>query len=389
MATMLSEMKALESPRKSRFSHQFCDDAATLVAGLTSEAIALSGKDPKASSNIISSLGNFLSDLFSLMDRGFVLSLVRTTCCSLWDSSVHIPDAVSVLALKLDLVRTVCSHEHYVPLNLPFGTGYTSGSAPVSPSPSTGSSGSLISTLVPGERVRFTELSQEFRQQHFLVGLVLSDLASTLEIPSPLLQNKAINTLRYLMGSHDIDPRYAEPAAKARVAALYLPLLNILMDALPQLYHWDSKNKSVYPEDTNSITQSVALAIAGGASFESSNQCRVSLSSDATRHLLMCALWVLKGLEKSALTQWCSELTPRRVLDLLQVLNIATAAFEYKGKKAIKRLQPQAATTSDIRSRLEDVILGQGSARSEMMMRRKERITGDKLRWRKDQMSYR
>ena len=390
MVVHLSELGTLESMRKMRFSPQFSDDVATLVSALTTEVINRCSKDGKVASNLVSSIGNFLSDLLSIMDRGFVLSLVRATCCSLVDASMHVQDSAALFALKLDLVRTVCSHEHYVALNLPFGTGYTSGSAPASPSPSTGSSGSLISTLVPGERARFSELSQEFRQQHFLVGLVLSDLSNTLEIPNAMLQNKAIGTVRYLMGSHDVDPRYADQSAKSRVAALYLPLLNILMDALPQLYHWDSKDKSVYPDETASITQSVALAIAGGASADvAGSQCRVSLSSDATRHLLMCFLWVLKGLERSALAQWCSELSARRVLSLLQVLNIATAAFEYKGKKALKRLPPQATATSDIRSRLEDVILGQGSARSEMMLRRKERITGDKLRWRKDQMPYR
>lgn len=393
MVVHLTETGSLEAPRKSRFSPQFSDDVATLVAALTSEVTNRCSKDPRTASNLIYSLGNFLSDLLSVMDRGFVLSLIRASCCSLSDASIHVHDSAGLFALKLDLVRTVCSHEHYVALNLPFGTGYTSGSAPASPSPSTGSSGSLISTLVPGERGRFSELSQEFRQQHFLVGLVLSDLSNTLEIPNPMLQNKAIGTVRYLMGSHDIDPRYTEQSAKARVAALYLPILNILIDALPQLYHWDSKDKSVYHEEIASITQSVALAIAGGATTAADHaagtQCRVSLSSEATRHLLMCFLWVLKSLERSALAQWCGELSARRVLSLLQVLNIATAAFEYKGKKALKRLPPQAAATSDIKSRLEDVILGQGSARSEMMLRRKERITGDKLRWRKDQMPYR
>ena len=390
MVVTLSESGALESPRKTRFSPQFCDDVATLAAALTSEVISRCGKDNKVASNLISSLGNFLADLLSLMDRGFVLSLVRASCCSLSDASMHLPDSAALFAMKLDLVRTVCTHEHYVALNLPFGTGYTSGSAPASPSPSTGSAGSFISTLVPGDRARFSELSQEFRQQHFLVGLVLSDLSNTLEIPNAMLQNKAIGTIRYLMGLHDVDPRYLDPTAKARVAALYLPLLNIVMDALPQLYHWDYKDKSVYADEQGSINQYVALAIASGASAEVARaQCRVSLSSEATRHLLMCALWVLKSLEKSALAQWCLELSVRRVLNLLQVLSISNAAFEYKGKKALKRLPPQAAATSDIRSRLEDVILGQGSARSEMMMRRKERAMGDKLRWRKDQMPYR
>ena len=139
------------------------------------------------------------------MDRGFILNLLRQICCSLSDASMQINDSAALFALKIDLVRTVCAHEHFVPLNLPFSTGYTSGSAPASPSPSTGSSGSLISTLVPGDRARFSELSTEFRQQHFLIGLVLMDLSNTLEIPNPMLQNKTIGTIRYLMSCEDIS----------------------------------------------------------------------------------------------------------------------------------------------------------------------------------------
>jgi hypothetical protein len=44
----------------------------------------------------------------------------------------------------------------------------------------------------------------------------------------------------------------------------------------------------------------------------------------------------------------------------------------FQGKTAIKRCtQQNFHKTTDIKSRLEDVILGQGSARNEMMMRRK------------------
>ena len=129
------------------------------------------------------------------------------------------------------------------------------------------------------------------------------------------------------------------PSQPLTVAALYLPLLNIIMDALPQLYHWDSKDKSVYTDKSDSITQKVALTIAGGASVEAAGaQCRVSLSSEATRQLFICALWMLKSLEKTALVQWCSELSSRRILSILQVLNIASAVFKYEGKKALKRL---------------------------------------------------
>lgn len=59
-----------------------------------------------------------------------------------------------------------------------------------------------------------------------------------------MLHNKAVNIVRNLMTSHDSDVRYAEADNKARVAALYLPLLLIVMDMLPQLYSWSNDLKS-------------------------------------------------------------------------------------------------------------------------------------------------
>lgn len=47
---------------------------------------------------------------------------------------------------------------------------------------STTSQSSFISTVIGGNRSAFMMLSNSFRQQHFLVGLVLSDLATALEI---------------------------------------------------------------------------------------------------------------------------------------------------------------------------------------------------------------
>lgn len=38
------------------------------------------------------------------------------------------------------------------------------------------------------------------------------------------------------MTTHDLDSRYSDPEARARVAVLYLPLLGIVMDAIPQLH---------------------------------------------------------------------------------------------------------------------------------------------------------
>lgn len=123
----------------------------------------------------------------------------------------------SLNALRMDFIRIVCSHEHYVILNLPCSTL----SPPASPSPSTSSATSQVlkrdrrhtfaagrhspssrilhlsvltfplclhsqssafSSMVQDQRVAtMFELSVPFRQQHFLSGLLLSELSLILD----------------------------------------------------------------------------------------------------------------------------------------------------------------------------------------------------------------
>ena len=118
------------------------------------------------------------------MDRGYVFALVKSYCKQMSAKISSLPDAAHLIAIKLEFLRIVCSHEHYVALNLPF-TVLTQASGATSPCPSIASSNSHSSYVSSGERsdrVSFAELTHEFRQQHFLVGLVLSDLAFVLEI---------------------------------------------------------------------------------------------------------------------------------------------------------------------------------------------------------------
>lgn len=94
-----------------------------------------------------------------------------------------LPDATILMMLRLDFLRILCSHEHYFALNLPFGTPLTP-SAPCSPSPSVASTNSQMSyasTNTLTDKGIFFDLTTEFRQQHFLAGLVLSDLAAAFD----------------------------------------------------------------------------------------------------------------------------------------------------------------------------------------------------------------
>jgi hypothetical protein len=76
-----------------------------------------------------------------------------------------------------------------------------------------------------------------------VMGLLFFYLQGYLLCRNPGLQNKVVNLVRNLMTCHDCDPRCAEPECRARVAVLYLPLLGITMDALPQLHGYQMETR--------------------------------------------------------------------------------------------------------------------------------------------------
>lgn len=209
------------------------------------------------------------------------------------------------------------------------------------------------------------------------------------------------------MTSHDSDQRYSEPDARARVASIYLPLLGIVMDTIPQLHSYITESHDRLQsigilEDyqgpiggitTTTISPEVAYAISGSRMYtiQETPKNRSPLSSENTRHLLTCFLWVLKNLEKATVFKWTMGLPPHRAHQMLQVLNVCIPCFEYKGRKKepVKRNTQSFRKTPDMKERLEECIRGTGSARNDLINRRKDRNSTEKLRWKKDQMVFR
>ncbi|ERE75831.1 dedicator of cytokinesis protein 6 [Cricetulus griseus] len=248
------------------------------------------------------SLAFFLSDLLSIADRGYIFSLVRA---------------------------------HY-------------------------KQSSTFSSQAPDPKVTsMFELSGPFRQQHFLSGLLLTELALALEPEAEgasVLHKKAISAVHSLLCSHDVDPRYTETTVKAKVAELYLPLLSLARDTLPRLHGFAegsgqrSRLASMLDSDTEgegdiggTINPSVAMAIAGGPLAPGS---RTSISQGPST-----------------------------------------------GKKAFERINSLTFKKSlDMKARLEEAILGTIGARQEMVRRSRERSpfgNQENVRWRKSVTHWR
>uniref|UniRef100_A0A674DSC5 Dedicator of cytokinesis 7 n=1 Tax=Salmo trutta TaxID=8032 RepID=A0A674DSC5_SALTR len=412
----------LESPRKNRFPERFMDDITALVSTIAGDIVSRFQKDLELVERLNTSLAFFLNDLLSVMDRGFVFSLIKTY----WKQ--HLNDNVPAESTFISkaLVETtmidygLCvhdfSHNSTLSCSLLLGITWDSG----------------FSTHAQDQKIaNMFELSVPFREQHYLAGLVLSELAVILDPEAEGmfgLHKKVVSVVHNLLSSHDSDPRYADPEVKARVAMLYLPLIGIVMETLPQLHDFtESHNQWGRPggaqgaaggaggdesgEDGNSmISQTVAMAIAGTSapisrpsSFllnpQASRQ-HGAFSAESSRSLLICLLWVLKNADECVLQKWFSDLSVSQLNRLLDMLYLCVSCFEYKGKKAFERMNSLTFKKSkDMKVKLEEAILGSIGARQEMVRRSRGQLerspsgsafgSQENLRWRKDMTHWR
>ncbi|XP_078525651.1 dedicator of cytokinesis protein 7 isoform X11 [Lissotriton helveticus] len=414
----------LEAPRKTRFPERFMDDITALVSTMASDIVSRFQKDTEMIERLNISLAFFLNDLFSIMDRGFVFTLVKAYYKQVSAKLYLLPNPSTLVSLRLDFLRIVCSHEHYVPLNLPCSLL----TPPSSPSPSVSSATSQssgFSTIIQDQKIaNMFELSLPFRQQHYLAGLVLTELAVILDPEAEGLfglHKKVINMVHNLLSSHDSDPRYSDPEVKARVALLYLPLIGIVMETFPQLYDFTENHNQRgrpgvssddYEADGGSmISQTVAMAIAGTSvpqltrptSFllnSTPSRQHATFSGESSRSLLICLLWVLRNADETVLQKWFTDLSVLRLNRLLDLLYLCVSCFEYKGKKAFERMNSLTFKKSkDMRAKLEEAILGSIGARQEMVRRSRGQLerspsgsafgSQENLRWRKDMTHWR
>ncbi|XP_063056669.1 dedicator of cytokinesis protein 7 isoform X12 [Engraulis encrasicolus] len=423
----------LDSPRKNRFPERFMDDITALVSTIAGDIVSRFQKDLELVERLNMSLAFFLNDLLSVMDRGFVFTLIRTYWKQV-SSKLYALQNPTLESLRLDFLRIVCSHEHYVTLNLPCSLL----TPPASPSPSVSSATSQssgFSTHVQDQKIaNMFELSVPFREQHYLAGLALTELAIILDPDAEGmfgLHKKVISVVHNLLSSHDSDPRYADPEVKARVAMLYLPLIGIVMETLPQLHDFtESHNQWGRPggtggeeaevEGNSLISQTVAMAIAGTSvpqmsrpsSFllnpQQATRQHGSFSAESSRSLLICLLWVLKNADEMVLQKWFTDLSVSQLNRLLDMLYLCVSCFEYKahvlftmqGKKAFERMNSLTFKKSkDMKAKLEEAILGSIGARQEMVRRSRGQLerspsgsafgSQENLRWRKDMTHWR
>ncbi|XP_059143598.1 dedicator of cytokinesis protein 9-like isoform X5 [Physella acuta] len=205
MTLYLIDTDRIKMPRNERFTAECQFRLQNLLHVVTLHIIQKCSDHREETKSANQSLANFVKNCFTLMDRGYVFKLVAK-----YIENFNPGDSKYLQDIKFEFLRIVCSHEHFIPLSLPL--------------------------MRRGMVKNFKDLkhdyclSDEYRQHHYLVGLLLFELRMAMT-EQRLIRRSAITVLRNQLAKHSFDDRYASGSQQGRIAALYLPLIGVLLDS--------------------------------------------------------------------------------------------------------------------------------------------------------------
>ena len=156
------------------------------------------------------SLALFIKKSMNVLNRKFLFCLVNK-----YLEYFHLCDK-QLFEIKFDFIRIICNHEHYIAFSLPVRKP--------------------ISNINEFANIKYEfNLSDQYRQFHFLSGMLLSQLFIALN-ENKEQRRTAIQVFRNLMLKHSYDLRYNDEKHKqGRIVSLYIPFIDILIENLSRL----------------------------------------------------------------------------------------------------------------------------------------------------------
>nr|CAH7754240.1 unnamed protein product [Callosobruchus chinensis] len=211
MAQFLLTTGRIKMHRHERFSTDYLEKVDHLIQVLIPYVLIKYKEMPLETKEVNKSLAHFLKRCLSLVDRGFVFKLINS-----YMDKFNPGDPRVLQEYKFHFLEIVCNHEHYVSFNLPIQHNKLS-----------------PRNRSPDHSQEFT-LSEEFCKHHFIVGLLLQEIKTSLNEVTHI-RKIALNTLRSLIAKHDLDNRYKNKGQMSRIALLYVPWLSIVLENLNRL----------------------------------------------------------------------------------------------------------------------------------------------------------
>uniref|UniRef100_A0A8C8GWR0 Dedicator of cytokinesis 11 n=1 Tax=Oncorhynchus tshawytscha TaxID=74940 RepID=A0A8C8GWR0_ONCTS len=185
-----------QMPRAQRFPDSFHQALQSLLLSIMPHITIRHVEIPEEARCVNLSLAGFIKRCLTFMNRGFGFSLVNDYMCGF-----TLKDPKVLTEMKFDFLMTVCNHEHYIPLNLPMAFGRTKLQRV---------QGRLLS-----HQSLESALTEDYCKNHFLVGLLLREVAEALQ-GSPEVRQLAVAVLKNLLIKHAMDDRYTQYKVRRR-----------------------------------------------------------------------------------------------------------------------------------------------------------------------------
>lgn len=266
MAQHLLSTGRIKMHRHERFSSDYLSKMENLMQVLTPYLLKKYKENPIETKELNKSLATFLKKCLSLIDRGFVFKLIND-----YMDKFNPGDPRVLQEYKFGFLEIISSHEHYVSFNLPIQYSKLS---PRNRSPD--NSEELI-------------LSKEFCKHHFLVGILLQEVKTSLNEVMHI-RRIALNTLRNLIAKHELDDRYQHKGQMNRIALIYLPWLNIVLENLNRLDSLDKAEEGAGDSVVNRVSSSSSFLFAKSSNAsdctpKSFNRFTLHIDKDSPMHM--------------------------------------------------------------------------------------------------------
>uniref|UniRef100_A0A8B9P9H2 Dedicator of cytokinesis 11 n=1 Tax=Apteryx owenii TaxID=8824 RepID=A0A8B9P9H2_APTOW len=271
MAIYLLEENKIKLPRGQRFPDSYQHALHSLLLAIIPHVTIRYNEIPEESRNVNFSLANFLKRCLTFMDRGFVFNLIND-----YISGFSPKDPKLLVEYKFEFLQTICSHEHYIPLNLPM----------------TFSKPKL--QRIQDVNLEYS-LTDEYCRHHFLVGMLLREASVALQ-DNYDIRYTAIAVLKNLLIKHAFDNRYQH---KVRHVLLVFKHNVLEFPAKAHVrvlaFAWCILGYSNYFLENSTSATAAGLCI---TSVSSVSHCS-RLDQFEIRTLLMCYLYIVKMISEA------------------------------------------------------------------------------------------
>uniref|UniRef100_A0A673I0A1 Dedicator of cytokinesis protein 11-like n=1 Tax=Sinocyclocheilus rhinocerous TaxID=307959 RepID=A0A673I0A1_9TELE len=323
MAQYLQDGNRMKMPRAQRFPESFHQALQSLLLSIMPHITIRYVEIPEEARCVNFSLACFIKRCLTFMNRGFAFSLINDYMCGF-----SLKDPKVLTEMKFDFLMTVCNHEHYIPLNLPMAFGRTKLQRVQD----------FISYAaecfgVVDQSLEFS-LTEDYCKNHFLVGLLLREVADGLQ-GCPEIRQLAAAALKNLMIKHAMDDRYNAFKVNCILVQTYALFQKEQGNSCPLCVHL-----SVFVCFTaGAITQNGHIrkgesrsSMYGDPGTPDINERGSTKSNVPTagrlgqyeiRGLLLCFLHIVRTLSDDTLMTYWSKVNPQDIMNFLMVSRLA------------------------------------------------------------------